>query len=377
MVAIQHEQISSMQQMFLDALGVGVALLDAQSDQILYANESFCLMLQYEVDELSKSTTLLELVHLQDRHIHVHHKQQLLNGLVDRCRFEARYLKKDGTIVPMRITQTAIRNPPGKLRWITNVLDHVEQPEIADDTSRLTSDPTTVSIWNWTPQNNSGGVAARYDVLLGPPRVMDDPSIEQLTDGVHPDDAKAVQLMLRRSLNGASGKQDYRKLGANGAIRWVREIITPIKDASGGVANVVGISIDVTASMNRMTSGDSQGILAFVQHLETHWDKPLVLAKVAKDHKLSVRSLQKYFGSLGITPLDFLKRIKLAHAYDMLSNPAGRTTVTKVSRRCGFGNLGHFAKDYRTEFGELPSETLLRSRTRSVITGATGPADAT
>ena len=368
----EHEQQSSMPQIFLDALEVGAALLDARSGHILYANESFCHSLQYEVGEISKNRTLLELVHPQDHHLYLLHKEQLLKGLADRCRFKARYLRKDGAIVPMRTTQTAIRNPSGDLNWIACVLDDVTEPEIADHTLRLRSDLATVSIWNWTPESSSRRAPARYDVLFGPARVVHHPLIERLTEDVHPDDAKAVQLMLRRSQSGASGTQDYRKLGANGEVRWIREMVTPIKDASGEVTNVVGMSIDISASMN-----GSQGIFAFVQHLETHWDKPLVIARVAREHKLSVRSLQRYFGALGIKPLDFLKRIKLAHAHDMLSNPATRTTVTKVSRRCGFGNLGHFAKDYRNEFGELPSETLLRSRARSAIIGETKPAEST
>jgi transcriptional regulator GlxA family with amidase domain len=32
--------------------------------------------------------------------------------------------------------------------------------------------------------------------------------------------------------------------------------------------------------------------------------------------------------------------------------------VTGVAFACGFQNLGHFARDYRLRFGELPSETL-------------------
>ena len=33
-----------------------------------------------------------------------------------------------------------------------------------------------------------------------------------------------------------------------------------------------------------------------------------------------------------------------------------KTTVTEIALRCGFGNLGHFAKDYREAFGHRPSE---------------------
>lgn len=360
-----HEQFSPMPGILLDALGVGAALVDADSGKILLANELFCRSLQYDVEEISTNNTpFIQLVHPEDRNDQLLQRDNLLRGLVDRCRFESRYLRKDGATIRMRTTQTAIRNSLGRL--ITCVLDEMTEPANGDAAFHSSNDLASISIWNWIPEGNAGRKAARYDVLLGPMRAVGRPSIDSLTKRVHPDDAKAVQSMLRRSLSGVASSQDYRVRGADGKIFWVREMVTPIKDASGEVTNVVGMAIDITASMNRIIAGDSSGIFSFIHYLESHWDKPLVLSKVAREHKLSVRGLQKYFGARGITPHDFLKRIKLAHAYDMLSNPESRTTVTKVSRRCGFGNLGHFAKDYRNEFGELPSETLLRSRTRAV-----------
>jgi transcriptional regulator GlxA family with amidase domain len=45
----------------------------------------------------------------------------------------------------------------------------------------------------------------------------------------------------------------------------------------------------------------------------------------------------------------------------MLSAPDAETSVTKVAFACGFGNLGHFARDYRKAFGERPSETLAQA----------------
>jgi transcriptional regulator GlxA family with amidase domain len=46
----------------------------------------------------------------------------------------------------------------------------------------------------------------------------------------------------------------------------------------------------------------------------------------------------------------------------MLSTPDDTTSVSQIAFACGFSNLGHFASAYRTTFGELPSQTLSRSR---------------
>ena len=44
------------------------------------------------------------------------------------------------------------------------------------------------------------------------------------------------------------------------------------------------------------------------------------------------------------------------------NNPTTVGSVIQVALKCGFQNPGHFARDYRNSFGELPSVTLQRAR---------------
>jgi transcriptional regulator GlxA family with amidase domain len=49
----------------------------------------------------------------------------------------------------------------------------------------------------------------------------------------------------------------------------------------------------------------------------------------------------------------------------MLEHADSSTTVLSVAFACGFQNAGHFARDFKLAFGELPSESLRRAeRTR-------------
>ncbi len=54
----------------------------------------------------------------------------------------------------------------------------------------------------------------------------------------------------------------------------------------------------------------------------------------------------------------YVKYVRRRRARDLLAGPDDKTTVTGVALACGFSNLGHFARDYRALFGELPSQTL-------------------
>ncbi len=78
------------------------------------------------------------------------------------------------------------------------------------------------------------------------------------------------------------------------------------------------------------------------------------------------RTLQYAFRErFGLTPAAFVKARRLAAVRERLLRADERQdTVGNVSAALGFWHLGHFAADYRRAFGEVPSETLRRSRSR-------------
>jgi AraC-like DNA-binding protein len=64
----------------------------------------------------------------------------------------------------------------------------------------------------------------------------------------------------------------------------------------------------------------------------------------------------------GVTPLVFLKRVRLNYARRLLQAPEENTTVATVAYRFGFFNADEFASEYRRAFGEPPSATLADAR---------------
>lgn len=76
---------------------------------------------------------------------------------------------------------------------------------------------------------------------------------------------------------------------------------------------------------------------------------------------VSARSLQRQFrASLGQTPIEALRIIRLERARrDLLLAERGRT-VANVALSCGFSHLGRFSSEYRRHYGETPSQTLRR-----------------
>jgi AraC-like DNA-binding protein len=97
------------------------------------------------------------------------------------------------------------------------------------------------------------------------------------------------------------------------------------------------------------------------EFIEANWQGQLTLQMIAEATGVSARSLFKAFREArGCSPTEYVKRVRLKRARQMLTSPTQRTSVTAVAFACGFDNPGHFAGNYRLAFGELPSQTLTK-----------------
>jgi AraC-like DNA-binding protein len=94
-------------------------------------------------------------------------------------------------------------------------------------------------------------------------------------------------------------------------------------------------------------------------------DQPLSMAAVAREVGVGLRSLQLAFVEVrAMGPRDVLYQIRLERARECLQSAGPSDTVTSIALDCGFVHLGRFPAAYRMAFGELPTETLARSRRR-------------
>ena len=99
------------------------------------------------------------------------------------------------------------------------------------------------------------------------------------------------------------------------------------------------------------------------QFIEANWNQPITVEDLAAASSVSARSLFYSFrAARGCSPMEFVKRLRLGHAWQKLSKPDSSVSVTRVAFECGFGNPGHFSRDYVLHIGERPSETLKRAR---------------
>lgn len=89
-----------------------------------------------------------------------------------------------------------------------------------------------------------------------------------------------------------------------------------------------------------------------------HADEPLSMLEVCRHVGASRRKLETCFQDvLGTSPARYLRAVRLNGVRRELR--AGAGTVQAAAARWGFFHLGQFARDYKAQFGELPSFTRL------------------
>ncbi|MCQ6963977.1 helix-turn-helix transcriptional regulator [Aromatoleum toluolicum] len=97
-------------------------------------------------------------------------------------------------------------------------------------------------------------------------------------------------------------------------------------------------------------------------YIRTHADEPITIELLTGLTGVSGRTLYSGFQKFrGITPMRYLRDVRMEHARSDLQDPARPHSVTEVATRWDFFQLGRFASEYRKRYGECPATTLRRT----------------
>lgn len=106
----------------------------------------------------------------------------------------------------------------------------------------------------------------------------------------------------------------------------------------------------------------SRDVKRVIDFLHEHLEAPVTLDMLVAVAGTPGRTLNEHFrAATGFAPMAYLQRLRL-HAARRVLMAGAAASVTEVAAGFGFLHFGRFAAYYRRAFGELPSETLARSR---------------
>ncbi|MFK7854623.1 MAG: AraC family transcriptional regulator [Granulosicoccus sp.] len=99
-----------------------------------------------------------------------------------------------------------------------------------------------------------------------------------------------------------------------------------------------------------------------IDYIHAHFHENISLKDIASNANVCVRALQKGFKDRhGLTPMRYLKNVRLDHARYQLMVRSDTPSVTSVAYNAGFTHLGRFALEYKTRFGVSPKQTKYAS----------------
>ena len=102
------------------------------------------------------------------------------------------------------------------------------------------------------------------------------------------------------------------------------------------------------------------------EYIRHNLSRPIRIADLAVLIGVSQRSLELLFRDYyGVSPVRYLKMRRLHAAREkLLESGPDNQTVAALAAAHGFAHLGRFARSYRQQFGEYPSDTLACTRGR-------------
>tara|TARA_R110002110_G_scaffold413729_1_gene641635 strand:+ start:125576 stop:126580 length:1005 start_codon:yes stop_codon:yes gene_type:complete len=120
------------------------------------------------------------------------------------------------------------------------------------------------------------------------------------------------------------------------------------------------------SALESATLGGKSSLKLALEYIEAHISEDITACDLVEATGTSLRKLQYDFSrELGMGPMSKVRQEKLIRARTNLQeSEPGNTTVADIAAKWGFYDRRYFSKVYRSEFGELPSQTLSRPHFR-------------
>ncbi|MFC7620626.1 helix-turn-helix transcriptional regulator [Microlunatus sp. GCM10028923] len=98
-----------------------------------------------------------------------------------------------------------------------------------------------------------------------------------------------------------------------------------------------------------------RGVRRALARVAEHLDEPITVPDLIEASGMSPTQFYDAFvAAAGTSPKDYIRRVKIARAKDLLAGP--EPTITEIGHRLGFSSSQHFAEVFRRYEGRSPSD---------------------
>jgi transcriptional regulator GlxA family with amidase domain len=101
-----------------------------------------------------------------------------------------------------------------------------------------------------------------------------------------------------------------------------------------------------------------------IDYIEANLDMAIGLPEIVAASGVPGRTLVQHFRDFkGTSPMRYLRAARYDKVREALRRAEPEESIADIAAKWGFSHMGRFSVDYRSRFGETPSETLRRRRT--------------
>ncbi len=307
-----------------DTSPIGKVILTTTGETVR-VNAALATIVGYDMPTLG-TMRWTDLVHPDDRAVMTTNFARLLSGEVPAARAERRLVHRDGSVVDVSITSSALHDATGAVQTAFVLVEDITAAkamrrarEESEQRLELVLDATRDGIWDWDVATGNAYFGPQWFGMLGYPAEGSWAGPDVFIDLIHPEDRPGVWAANERQIfDPAAPDYDhiFRMRRADGTWAWIRSRGSAVvRDADGRATRIVGTHNNVSAQMEadiaRRRSEERFGLV--VEALQDGiWDHNLETGR----GYISPR----YFGMLGYPPRDeasYEDFLQLVHPDDL------------------------------------------------------------
>ncbi|MCC6531402.1 MAG: PAS domain S-box protein [Burkholderiales bacterium] len=233
-----------------DLSNVGKMEVDATTGKFALVNDAYCRIVGWDREELLRMTPG-DLVHAEDAVWDAPRVAAFFRGETDQYSGEKRFIRKDRSVVWVRVNCTLFRDTNGAPRRSIGVLEDITEQKRAEAALRASEErfrsmanTTPAIIWTADP---AGAITFHNQ------RWLDYTGIDPLHSSrdwprlvLHPEDYQRCVRAWSRALRlGTDYEIEVRNRRHDGQYRWFLTRATPIRDTEGRIIEWYGSSTDI------------------------------------------------------------------------------------------------------------------------------------
>lgn len=194
---------------------------------------------------------------------------------------------------------------------------------------------------------------------------------QQLSEMIDAPVIQDIELLATASTTSGPG----HKLTAMSKLLWT-DLVTNLEDAIGSHSNkmlIRAIMVTLLETLphrysslldRRQSPAAPRHVKRAIEFMVAQVASPLTIEEIAREAGVSVRGLQMAFQQFkDMTPMTYLRQVRLDGVRrELTSSTQQDVLISDIAKRWGFSHMGRFSAMYVNAFGEIPRQTLSRSK---------------